>query len=645
MIIKKQYLLALLLFFVSWTVWGNEVTGLRQAIDSKAPRKTIIDLCKKASLTGDVKLVAVVEPLLTDPDLSHPARFVLERLSAPDAGKALRNALTKTKDPLLLSGILGSLGKRSEAENVSAIAPFLLHENDDVVRTAAFALGKQGTGAAADLLLNYWQKGNARQKKSAASGLLESANLLVRNKNNNKAKELLNAVWNAKDLPAYWRASAAGLLLNLEKQENSSSENALLQAIALEKDPQIVQVLLPYGRSLKDRSALNSLLISKYDILAEKVKPSILVFLSETSEAKAGEFLLEKGLSDDPLALDALNALGKTGNVATAETLFETLEKIAKNNKSVTPEKIDAAFGALALMKDPKIDSLVKRKMEESFDLYPVQLLVLAGKRKISADSIYHKALGYSDHKVIAAAAFALGETGNREAIDLLVRSFQNCNDPKTVETIKSAIRTISLRQTDKEMTAARLVTNLKILRGQNRIDILDLLGELGGSKALTVLVEYVMDSDPDLQDNAVRILSSWKDQIAAPYLLQIAQRHPNGKFRNRALKGYVRLVRESNDPDAVRLQRCEEAMKVASRLDEKKIVVMAYGRIFSEDSLQKLAFFFDNPDLKEKAFEAATDILERLPKNRSVKTGEMLQKIYKETKNDLVKARLAKLR
>lgn len=644
MTVKKQYCLVMFLFFSVFAVFGNEVTDLRQAIDSKAPRKTIIDLCKKASLTGNAELAALVEPLLTDPDLSHSARFVLERLYVPEAGKALRAALSKTKDPLLLSGILGSLGKRFEEENIPIIAPFLLHDNDEVVRTAAFALGKWGTAETADILLNYWQKENARQKKNAATGLLESATLLAKNKNSDKAKSLLNAVWNAKDLPAYWRASAAGALLKLDRKDDSSSLVTLLQAIALEKDPVIVQVLLPYGRSLKNRDVLNALLISKFDDLAQKTKSSILVFLSETAEVKVSEFLLAKGFSNDPMALEALNVLGKTGTAATAEMLFEILGKITKNDKTAMTEKINSVFGALAQMKDPKIDLLIKQKLEKSSDQFFVQLLDIAGKRKIHADSIYCKALSHSDPKVIEAAAYALGETGSREAIDQLAQSFQNTGEAKSAEIIRSAIRTIVLRQTDKEVTAAQLVTDLKILDGQNKIYFLDLLGELGGDKALASVAEYVMDPNPDRQDNAVRILSSWKDLSAAPYLLQIAQRHPNGKFRNRALKGYIRLIRGSNETDTVRLQRCAEAMKIASRQEEKKLVVMTYGRIFSENSLQQLALYFDNPDFKETAFEAAVDILERLPKNRSATAGEILQKIYKETKNDLVKARLAKL-
>ena len=56
-------------------------------------------LCRHLSLVGSAGCVPTLAPLLTDQKLSHLARFALERIPAPEAAKALREALGKAPLP------------------------------------------------------------------------------------------------------------------------------------------------------------------------------------------------------------------------------------------------------------------------------------------------------------------------------------------------------------------------------------------------------------------------------------------------------------------------------------------------------------------------------------------------------------------
>ncbi|MDO5580527.1 MAG: HEAT repeat domain-containing protein [Planctomycetia bacterium] len=619
MIISKQYLFFAILFLFSLSVNGNEIEDLQQAIADKAPREKIVNLCKIASRTGDPDLIAVVEPLLKDPDLSHPARYVLERIDSPKAGSALRSALS-VQDPRLLSGIIGSLGKRSESENSAAIAPFLSHKDPDVVRTAAFALGKQGTEDAAAILLKFWAKGSAKAKTEGAIGLLAAADLLAQKGKKKMALDLLNAVWSSRDLPNSFRSSAAGTILDL------TGDPDLQKTLLLDKDPRLAEVLLPYGRSLKDRSEVNGLCIDHFDSIAVKARETILLFLSETADPKVRNFLLKKGISDDPSSIPALKMLGKTGDLQTAKSLLNSL------NDRIKKEKADAVFYALSQMNDPGINDLIRKELEKKSDLFRADLLDLAGKRKIMNDSLYRADLDHSDRQIVYAAADALGKTGKYDSLDLLLQKCVKA-DPEQNLRLLQAVRTIALREPDHDLAAKSLAIRFAELSKNDQISILDLLGEIRGEKALSIIVKNVLASDPDLQDNAVRILGSWSDQTAAPYLLEIAQRHPNGKFRLRALRGYIRLIRESGESDSVRIEKCSKAMKCAARTEEKKLVLQACGRIASEESLSVIAGYFQDPDLKGSAFAAAAAVLEKLPKNRSQFADSVLQQIMKERK------------
>src|SRR3990167_500068 len=72
-------------------------------------------ICRWLGVVGSAECIPAVAELLTDEDLSHPARMALEPKADPAAGAALRAALPKVKGKLL-AGLIGSIGVRRDAE-------------------------------------------------------------------------------------------------------------------------------------------------------------------------------------------------------------------------------------------------------------------------------------------------------------------------------------------------------------------------------------------------------------------------------------------------------------------------------------------------------------------------------------------------
>ena len=107
--------------------------------------------CRELKLAGTEKSIPVLASLLTDAELSHPARFALESMPYPAAGAALRDALGKATG-LARAGIIDSLGQRRDPLAVPLIAPDLAAKDLVLVAAAATALGKIGTPEAAALL-------------------------------------------------------------------------------------------------------------------------------------------------------------------------------------------------------------------------------------------------------------------------------------------------------------------------------------------------------------------------------------------------------------------------------------------------------------------------------------------------------------
>ena len=97
-------------------------------------------VCRKLMVIGTADSVPALAALLPDAKLSHMARFALERIPAPEAARALREALSKTEGKVKV-GVISSLGQRRDAESVSSLAKLITDSDAAVAHAAAHALG------------------------------------------------------------------------------------------------------------------------------------------------------------------------------------------------------------------------------------------------------------------------------------------------------------------------------------------------------------------------------------------------------------------------------------------------------------------------------------------------------------------------
>ena len=109
-------------------------TRLAAVLPTGASRAAKDFVGRKLAIIGTAESVPALAALLPDKDLSHMARYALERIPAAEAGKALRDALAKTSGAEK-AGVIGSLGARRDAESIADLAA-LVGDSD-----ASIALG------------------------------------------------------------------------------------------------------------------------------------------------------------------------------------------------------------------------------------------------------------------------------------------------------------------------------------------------------------------------------------------------------------------------------------------------------------------------------------------------------------------------
>ena len=109
--------------------------------DPKASVYAKAKACQRLAVVGNQSAVPALAALLTDPQLSHYARFGLETNPDPAVDEALRAALGKVKGNLLV-GVINSIGHRKDAAAIRTLAKFRLDPDQEVAKAAEAALAR-----------------------------------------------------------------------------------------------------------------------------------------------------------------------------------------------------------------------------------------------------------------------------------------------------------------------------------------------------------------------------------------------------------------------------------------------------------------------------------------------------------------------
>jgi HEAT repeat protein len=156
---------------------GDLENRLLAALKGDLSRDAQDYLCRKLAIIGTAAAVPTLAGLLLSEKNSHMARFALERIPAPEAAQALREALGRVSGNLKI-GVISSLGGRRDGAAVGALAG-LLRENDAAIaRAAALALGAIGSVESATALTAFLATGSG-DKRLAVDALLACGEALL----------------------------------------------------------------------------------------------------------------------------------------------------------------------------------------------------------------------------------------------------------------------------------------------------------------------------------------------------------------------------------------------------------------------------------------------------------------------------------
>ena len=191
----------------------------------------------------------------------------------------------------------------------------------------------------------------------------------------------------------------------------------------------------------------------------------------------------------------------------------------------------------------------------------------------------------------------------------------------------------------------------LDALAGIDRSEIpkyLPLLGRLGSPKALTIIQASLGSPDPDVQAAAVRALCNWPNAEVADRLLELATHSGNQAFRVWALRAYIRVVTLPSDrPEAKTLTMLQHAMKLAERVDEKRLTISRAATVRRIETVTWIAQYLDDPELCQSACESLVELAHHrfLRQPNMDRFGPILEKVARLSKDPAIAERAKRAR
>ena len=613
---------------------------LIEALASGASLQEKDAACAELKRVGTVRSVLVLAGFLADPDLSHSARYALESMPDAEAGAALVQALDKTSG-MVRAGIIHSLGLRREAMAVPSLDRLLHDPDPGTASAAALALGRIGGSVAIRSLLGALPGAEDPVRRDAIlDAVLQAANRELEEGRRASAAAVFGQVV-PMSVPDHIRAAAyRGLIA-------SADENRALGLIktAIQGANKPAQTAaLDMARELK-APGLTSLLCGSLGAAAPPMKVALIEALRQRGDPAAAPSLaaLVKA-PDNAVHPAAIAGLGELGDGTAVNVLLEA---------AASSDEAEMRAGRQALLVLRRGDVMHALLGNLTTGRPPVRVAAahaLAGRGDKDAVPALAAAARGSLGPVRAALFSSLGQLADGRDIPALVAFVVEATDDPSRDEARDALGAACARLSGESAAAAAtaVVNGLAGAGPQARGALLQAGSVLLDERLRAELRRALADPDPGLRRAASMALYETRDPGLLPDLLNYARQASEPGQRVPAVRGYVRLVSDTENVKltvAERVKAFEEILPIA-RNEEKWAVLAGLAKWPDIEALTLSLSMLDDPATRAEAAQAVTSIAAGLAPTRREHARMALESVLASVpESDQRQAALAALR
>ncbi|MBN1804087.1 MAG: HEAT repeat domain-containing protein [Sedimentisphaerales bacterium] len=614
MLTKKEYSIrCVFLVIIAASAWvvaqdrpfvNAKESDLIAVLQSDAAKSEKAITCKQLAVFGTEKSVPVLAPLLEDEELASWARIALEAIPGDAADAALRDALGKVKGRLLI-GVINSIGVRRDADAVDALVKKLDNDNAGVASAAAIALGHIGGGQATEALTQSLADTPVDIRSAVAEGCILCAEWFVAHNRTNEAVKLYDTVRQA-DVPNQRRLEAIrGAIL-----ARGSAGIPLLIEQLQSADKDRLSIGLRTARELPGRNVTEAL-ASELTRLSPERRPMLLLALADRKDSSVLPTVHGAAQSGPKnLRITAIEILIRLGDVTCVPILLE-----AVTEGDVELER--AAMETLIRLAGKDVDADLTQRLPQARGRLRQVLIELAGQRQIGeALPVVVTSLNDVDGGVRGAAIETVGIIGKEQQTADLVKLLEKTDSSEERTDIRKSLLSISGRCGEKCIPYVRVLTR----SSDNELYMIGLraLAIIGGPEALATIKSAIENTESQVQDEAVRILSTWpnnwpEDDEAGKALLVLATSTEKMSHQVLGLRGYLQYIRGSKKfSNEQKVARVIDMRPLIKRTEEKQQAIAVLGDAPGRSALELLMRFAEDSTVTEEAYSAMVQVVSR---------------------------------
>jgi HEAT repeat protein len=330
--------------------------------------------------------------------------------------------------------------------------------------------------------------------------------------------------------------------------------------------------------------------------------------------------------------LAALRAAGALGSAEDVKMLAAT------THQGSDPEK-QAAADALAQLRGEGINSALVATLQQADPEVRVVLLGILAKRN-ARDALpqVKDAAVDSNVPVRLAAVRALRFLAGKEDLPALIRILKQAADDEQRYAAELALLAVCGRVG--QAGTESLIAGLADSDAATQVALLHALARIGNEAALKQTIVLTKAAEPIVQDEAVRLVSSWKDESVIAVLQDIAQSAEQQHHRVLALRGLVRIAAPGKDK-AGKVELLRQVLNTSQRIDEKRLAVGVLGGIPTVEALELAAEQLQSPALSQEAVIAVARIAAEIGEDNKSKADAVVQQAYKVIQNEQIRKRV----
>lgn len=556
--------------------------------------------CKRLAIYGSGAAAPELAKLLKDEKLASWSRIALEAIPGKEADEALRTATSSLSGRLLI-GVINSISVRRDNGSVETLVGKLKDQDPEVASAAAVALGRIGGKDSAEALRKSIASAPANVRSAVAEGCTLCAERFLSEGNAGLAVEIYDEVRKA-ELPKQRIVEATRGAILARKQDGIP----LLLEQLRSNDKPMFQVGLQTAREIPGKEVVAALLAELSKATPERASLMVQALADRKGTVDLPTILQVASSGPKEVRMAALGAISRIGDVSCVAPLL----KIAFEKDA---DLLQPAKAAIVEIQDEAVSKAIVGMLPSATGDLQQLLIEVVGLRRIDATSELLKAVDSSSKSIRIAALESLGRTVPQNRLSILISQVVSPKNTDDAVAARQALETAAIRMPDREACAQEIATALEKQSVATKSTLLEILGAVGGTKALQAIGMAAKDPDVQLKDVSSRLLGDWMTIDAAPVLLDLATTGPADKFQVRAMRGYIRIVRQFVMPDNDRVEMSGKALEAAKQVAEQKLVVENLARYPSMGTLKLAIQALSKPDLKEDATKAANTIANKL--------------------------------